>query len=206
MNTSKKTIKFKLSNRIIMLCLVVLAVIICVIATFVTEYTTNNVSAEKAFETKIEEGWVEVSNDDFLKHFITFDLKEDKLITPLFVNGELDTPGKATISLKTEFDNEVVNKMDKKERLLNETTTLTVYAKYGADWLGFYSNEASFSNYTIGSTSPTTRTINDFNQKFPARKLLFISIENPELFGLVKWTYNNTTYYTLLTLTANEYQ
>lgn len=197
MNKAKKVTNFKISNKWIMLGLILVGLIIVLVAMFVTEYTINNVSAEKAFETKIEEGWVEVSEEDFLKHFTTFDLKEDKIVYPTTT-----ITGKATISLKAEFDNSI----SKKDRYLNETTSLTVYAKYGADWIGFYSQEASFSSYTIGSTNATTRTINNFDKLFPASKFLFIRIEHPELFSLIKWTNNGTTYYTLLSLDHTEYK
>lgn len=193
--------KFKISNKFIMLGLIIVAVVIIVTAMYVTEFTKNNVSAKDAFKETIQETWIEVNEDDFLKHFEKFEIKETKLINPIFNGKEVATNGKASISIETAFD----NTLDKKERYLNENTQISITVQYGADWVGYVGSNQTFTNLEIGSKL-TTRTISDFNQLFPTNKLLFVRVNNPELFVLVKWTDNGTNYYTLLTLNHNEYR
>ena len=201
MKKTNNVSKFKISNKFIMLGLIIVAVVIIVTAMYVTEFTKNNVSAKDAFKETIQETWVEVNEDDFLKHFEKFEIKETKLINPIFNGKEVVTNGKASISVETTFDNE----LDKKERYLNENTQITITVQYGADWVGYVGSNQTFTNLEIGSKL-TTRTISDFNQLFPTNKLLFVRVNNPELFVLVKWTDNSTNYYTLLTLNHNEYR
>ena len=136
-----------------------------------------------------------------MKHFEKFEIKETKLITPILNGKEVITNGKASISVETVFDNE----LDKKERYFNENTKITITVQYGADWVGYVGSSQTFTSLEIGSKL-TTRTISDFNQLFPTNKLLFVRVNNPELFVLVKWTDNSTNYYTLLTLNHNEYR
>lgn len=201
MKKTNNVSKFKISNKFIMLGLIIVAVVIIVTAMYVTEFTKNNVSAKDAFKETVQETWVEVNEDEFLKHFEKFEIKETKLITPILNGKEVITNGKASISVETSFDNE----LDKKERYFNENTKITITVQYGADWVGYVGSSQTFTSLEIGSKL-TTRTISDFNQLFPTNKLLFVRVNNPELFVLVKWTDNSTNYYTLLTLNHNEYR
>ena len=47
------------------------------------------------------------SIDEFLNHFEKFEIKESKLINPIFNGKEVVTNGKASISVETAFDNEL---------------------------------------------------------------------------------------------------
>ena len=78
MSNTKKGFKMPMIRKLILLGSIILAVIICIVATYVTEYTLNKVSPEKAYESTIQETWVEVSEEDFMKHFTTFSMTESK--------------------------------------------------------------------------------------------------------------------------------
>ena len=201
MSDTKKGLKMPMVRKLILLGAIVLGVIIWIIATYVTEYNMNKVSVEKAYESTIQETWVEVSEEDFMKHFTTFSLTESKYIEPIFKgDGSVKESGSAELTLYAEYNTSI----SKKEQKFYANETFKVYAKYAANWIGYYSNQATWSSYQVEKT--TNAKITGIDQLFPVNRLLFVTVEAPELFVLITWSDdNNVTNYTLLSLDQSVY-
>ena len=70
-----------------MLLLVVLAVVICVFATYITEYNQNEVSREDVLTAEVTSSYE--SNEELLENFKEFKIYLSKDVEPYKDNGEM---------------------------------------------------------------------------------------------------------------------
>lgn len=184
-----KILKYK---KIIMLSLILVAVIICVCATYITEWRKNKIDVETLFTT-IEEDRTFKDNDEFLENYEYFYiyLLEGK---DAYMNDN-DSLVSGTKKFK------VVSKDSEDMDIKN----VSIQIKLAANWIGFQSNDASTNKYT--SSNETTLTISNITQIFPAKgKLLFTNVKQPTLYVLIKWSDNSgDRYYTYLEMEYKEY-
>lgn len=191
MSKMSKVLKYK---KIIMIALVFVALIICVTATYVTEYNKNKVEVETLFEAP-EEDREYKDEKDFYKNFEYFEIYLNVGSEEAYVdsNGHL-IPGKLKYTVES-----------KKGENYNLRGSISIQAANGANWIGYRSEVSASKTHQPGEI--TMITINNVNQIFPAKgKLWFTNVNKPTLYVMVKWTEkDNERYYTYIELKYDEY-
>jgi hypothetical protein len=184
-----KILKYK---KIIMLALVLVSIITCVCAAYITEYKKTKVTPEILF-TEIEETRTYKDSEEFLKNYEYF-----YIYTERYVEATEDDKGNL-INGTHKF------KVASKDAQTKNAKLVTIEIKLAANWINFQSNSATTSNYT--SKKGATLTISNIAQIFPAKgKLLFTKVEEPTLYVLIKWTENDgSRYYTFMELDCEQY-
>ena len=174
-------------KKIIMLILVVVAAIVCIAATYITEYNINKVTREDVFTTEMTKTYK--SADEFLENFTEFKIVLDKVVEPYE-----ETLGKHTFMIETEAA--------ETSQLKSE---IKVSIALGADWIKYIS-EIQNRNVTIGKDDQSI-TIKNIDTKFPAKSnLLFTPKVQPKLYAMVEWSEKDGyQYYTYLEFDYNEY-
>jgi hypothetical protein len=170
-------------KKLIMLLLVVLAVVICVFATYITEYNLNKVSREDVLTTEVTSSYE--SNEELLENFKEFKIYLSKDVEPYKDNGEM-VYGKKEFTIITEA---------KEDSEIKGTIKVTI--GLGANWIKYISKTATKS-VTVGKE--TTLTISDIDTSFPANGyLLFVQVDSPVLYVLVEWSdYAGSRHHTYL--------
>ena len=174
-------------KKIIMLVLIVVAAIICVAATYITEYNVNEVTREDVFPTdETMKGYT--SKEDFLANFTEFEIVLTKVVDPYD-----ETLGKHTFTVNT---------------TAAETSkikgNLSVSIALGANWVKYISKTGT-SNVEIGKENETVE-ISSIDQTFPLKgDLLFVSNIEPTVYVLVEWSEkDNSQHYTYLEFDYSE--
>ena len=187
-------------KKIIMLALVLVAVIIIISTSYITEYNQTHIEPATLFETteethpadryrKPEEFY---SNFEYFKIYrATGTINNDAYID---ANGQL-------VAGSPKFT--VISKQGANYKVAN---TMNIQIKLAADWIGFQSNVASYQNYKVGEKA--NLTIANVTQTFPAKgDLWFTTVKHPTLYALIQWTdsTDQKRYYTYLELEFDEY-
>ena len=190
MNFKSAIFKYK---KIIMLALVFVAVIICVVATYVTEYNVNKIHVEELFT--VEETRKYRSSSDFLDFFETFTITETTVIDPFTDEDGEPNPGSRTYTVVTKV----------KENTETEIKRVSLKLCLAADWIHYISKIGSSStNMTLDRDNIIS--ISDIDTRFPAAgNLWFVTVKEPTLYVLASWSENNTHYYTYLQYEHSEY-
>lgn len=176
-------------KKIIMLALVVIAAIICITATYITEYNLNEVTREDVFPTnETNKGYT--SEEDFKANFSEFDIILDKIVDPY--ENELGTH---TFVVKTTAAETSKIKGD-----------LKVTIVLGANWVK-YQSEQGYSSIEIGEENETV-TIGKIDTTFPLKgDLLFVTNIEPTVYVLIEWSEkDNSHHYTYLELDYSDCQ
>lgn len=179
---SKKLSLFKY-KKLIMLTLIVVAVVICVFATYITEYNINKVSREEVLTTEVTSTYKD--KDEFLSNFSEFKIYLSQDIEPYTDNGVM-TYGKKVFTIKT---------------TANENSqvkgTVKITLGLGADWIKYISKTVT-KTVTVGKQ--VDATIVDIDKTFPTDgKLWFVTVDHPTLYVLAEWSdYSGTKYHTYL--------
>lgn len=184
-----KILKYK---KIIMLALILVAAIICVSASYITEYNKTKVSAETIFTT-IEETRTYKDSEEFYKHFEYFHIYASEYKTAHEdLNGNL-VNGKAVFTIKSK------NAENCKAKNINVSVALA------ANWIEFQALNDQAKDHS--SKNETTIKISNINQIFPAKgKLWFTGADQPTLYVMIKWTENETNrYYTFIELSYDQF-
>ena len=169
MNKKFSLLKYK---KIIMLSLILIAVIICLCATYITEYNLNKVSREDVLTTEVTSAYE--TNEDFLSNFSEFTIYMSQDIKPYKDNDELVYGKKVFTILTQASDNSEIK------------GTIKVTIGLGADWIKYISSTAS-KTVTIGKNAEVT--ISSIDKSFPENgKLPLVSVEAPTLYVLVEWS------------------
>ena len=177
-------------KKIIMLALIVIATIICITATYITEYNLNEVTREDVFPTdETSKGYT--SEEDFRANFSEFDIILDKIVDPY--ENEL---GKHTFVVKTTAAETSKIKGD-----------LEVTIVLGANWVKYQSDEGHNSSVEIGAENETV-TIGNIDKTFPLKgDLLFVTNIEPTVYVLIEWSEkDNSHHYTYLELDYSDCQ
>lgn len=177
-------------RRLIFLIIVVVAIITCICATYITEYNKNVMNPQKAFADKDVTNLTEVSQAEFLNCFSTFEIYATEMIDPIFEGKELLQSGRMKFAIETKLAEETNFK----------GTTFKITAKLGASWIGYTSNSSSTITVTVGKKS-TALTISNIDKYFPCNgNLWFTSVKHPTLYLYVQWTNTDgQSCYTFLT-------
>ena len=179
-----------------MLVLVLIAVIICAFATYLTEYNKNKVTATDVITAELGENYEEVSNDEFLANFETFDISLTNYIKPWDNGGTLEK-GTKTFT--------IVTKANENSKIRGK---IKVTIGLGANWIGYKSVTVS-KTFEVGASN-ITLNITDITDDFPMKgKLWFTKVEQPTLYVLVEWSevLNTKPYrYTFLEYDYNDYK
>ena len=177
-----------------MIALVLIAVIICVTASYVTEYNKNKVDAETIFEAP-EEDREYKSAKEFYENFEYFEI--------YLAEGSSEAYYDQNDSLISGTQRFLIE--SKKGENYNLRNTVTLQFALGANWIGYTSNVTSAKSPEVGEK--TTVTISNIEQIFPAKgNLLFTNVKKPTLYVMVKWTEkDNERYYTYIELKYKEY-
>ena len=189
MNFKSAIFKYR---KLIMLTLSLVAVIICLVATYVTEYNNNKIEIEELFT--IEETRKYKTSEEFLNFFDSFSIVLSKEVDPHEdENGNLVKTTKTFTVSTTLKETSEIKKVSMKICL-------------AADWVNYVSNiGSSSSNMTLDSDN--TIQITGIDTKFPLEgNLWFVKVDQPTLYVLVYWSENNTHYYTYLQYTHSEYK
>jgi hypothetical protein len=174
-------------KKIIMLSLILVAAIICVAATYITEYNINEVTREDVFPTdETKKGYT--SEEDFLKNFTEFKIELTKVVDPYD-----ETLGKHTFTVNTTAAETSTIKGD-----------ISVTIALGANWVKYISNTGK-ATVEIGEENETVE-INGIDQTFPLDgNLLFVTNIEPTVYVLVEWSEkNNSHHYTYLEFDYSE--
>ena len=176
-------------KKIIMLTLVVIAVIICVAATYITEYNLNEVTREDIFPTdETKKGYT--TEEDFLANFSEFEIILDKVVDPYD-----EVLGKHTFVVKTTATETSKIKGD-----------LSVTMALGANWVKYISS-TGHGTVEIGEEKETV-VIGSIDTTFPLKgDLLFVSNIEPTVYVLIEWSEkDNSQHYTYLELDYSDCQ
>ena len=168
-------------KKIIMLVLVLVATIICISATYITEYNLNKVTREDVFPTNEEKTGFR-TEEEFLANFTEFKITLDKVIDPYD-----ETLGKHTFIVEaTETETSKIK------------GDLTVSIALGANWIKYISNTGK-SSIEIGEENEKVE-ISNIDVKFPAKgDLLFVSNIEPTVYVMIEWSEkDNSKHYTYL--------
>lgn len=174
-------------KKIIMLALILVATIICVSATYITEYNLNKVIREDIFPT--EEGKTGFrTEEEFLANFTEFEIVLDKIIEPYD-----EISGKHTFLVKTTA-----------AETSNIKGEIKVTMALGANWIKYISDTGS-SSIEIGKENETVE-IRNIDTKFPAKgDLLFVSNIEPTVYVMVEWSEkDNSKHFTYLEFDYND--
>ena len=177
-------VKYK---KIIMLALVVIAAIICITATYITEYNLNEVTREDIFPTnETKKGYT--SEEDFRANFTEFEIILDKAVDPYE-----DNLGTHTFVVKTTAAETSKIKGD-----------IDVTIVLGANWVK-YQSEQGHSHVEIGEENETV-VIGNIDTTFPLKgDLLFVTNIEPTVYVLVEWSEkDNSQHYTYLELNYSD--
>lgn len=185
-------------KRVVMLSIVLLAVIVCISATYITTYVNNKMTPERAFDfsDSNKPSATYKRAEEFTSLFASFDIYTLTDVEP-YKDGANIIPGSKTLTVvTTKKDNSVVSGSNFKIQLV-----------LAANWIGYASRTSSTTTVTIGKNS--NLTISNIDKIFPARSLLFVNIKHPTLYAYVTWSeyVNGTTtaYYTYLTYSYGVY-
>lgn len=178
-------------RKIIMLSLALIAVIICIVATYVTEYNNNKVEVETLFT--VEETRKYKTSDEFDAYFDNFEIKLTKEIAPHKDENDNFVTGTKTFTVTTALkENVTIKKVQLKLCL-------------AADWVGYKSNVGTSSS-NMNLELENTIVINGIDTTFPMNgNLLFVNVKEPTLYVLASWSEDNIQYYTYLTFEASQY-
>ena len=172
-----------------------MAVIICVFASYITEYKKTKIDVEALFPMgeAIEEDRIFKDSEEFLKNYEYFYIYTEK-----YTEATQDSNGNL-INGTHKF------KVVSKDAPTNKARSVHFQIKLAANWIGFQSSEATKNNYS--SAKGATLTISNIAQIFPAKgKLWFTKVEEPTLYVLVKWTgVDGLRYYTFMELDYEQY-
>ncbi len=169
-------------KKIIMLALVLIAIVICVFATYITEYNINKVSREDVLTTEVTSAYEE--SNVFLNNFSDFKIYLSQEIVPYKDNDEL-VYGKKVFTVITVASED------------SEIKTVKFTIGLGANWIKYISNTAT-KTVTIGKN--TDITISNIDTVFPTNgKLWFVNVTHPTLYVLVEWSdYAGSKHHTYL--------
>lgn len=184
-----KILKYK---KIIMLALILVGVIICVFAAYITEYNKTKIDVETLF-TEIEEDREYKDSEEFFKNYEYFHIYAEDIKKAHLDQKENTVSGSYTLKVVSK-DNTIIN-----------AKAVSISAVFAANWVGFQSEVKSTSNYK--SSKEATIKISNITQLFPAKgKLLFTKVEEPTLYVMIKWSDNSgERYYTYLELDYETY-
>ena len=175
-------------KKIIMLILILVAVIICTAATYITEYNVNKVSREDVFTTEMTKTFK--SFNEFKEgNFSKFEITLEKVVEP--------------------YDNTLGSHTFLIETTATETSqvkkTIKVSLALGADWVKYIS-DVDYKNITVGDINQKI-TIDNIDTKFPIKgNLLFLPEIQPTLYVMIEWSEkDNSQYYTYLELSYEDY-
>lgn len=178
-------------KKIIMLALVLIAVITCVVATYVTEYNINKIHVEELFT--VEETRKFKTEREFIENFSSFVIKSTSEIDPSTdpETGETDL-GERIFTVNA--------KLEEGKNLKKLSLKLCL----AADWI-HYISKLGTSSSDMNLSVEHTITIN-IDRIFPANgNLWFVTVKQPKLYVLATWSENNTHYYTYLEYDYAEY-
>ena len=186
-NKKAKSKKVNILNykKLIMLGVLLVAVIICVTATYVTEYNKNKVTAEDVLKiSEIQREYVEL--DEFLENFKSFKVELTEKLNP---NEKTDTKGKREYVITVEFEKDAEFENDK----------FTAKIGLGANWVGYVS---ALKETTISESNvERVITISPIDHTFPTKGgLWFTSVEGPTVYLLLQWSYDGKDFYTYTTV------
>lgn len=172
-------------KKIIMLALVLVSIIICVFATYISEYNLNKVSREDVLTMEMTKNYK--SSEEFLENFSVFNIYLSENIAP-YKDGETLVAGKQVFTVNTVASATSQVKGD-----------LKITIGLGANWIKFISKTGSNEKVEVGSNDEKI-TINNIETTFPAKgDLWFVTVDAPTLYVLVEWSEkNNSQYYTYL--------
>ena len=159
----------------IMMTLILLAIIICVCATYITTYNSKKVNPSQVFTNPQGEC---LSQEKFESFFEEFTIYRSVNKDPVFNDdGSIDTYGTMKFV--------VVSKKKKDGGLYG--TSFKIKLAIGADWIKYSSNPSSQTTVTIAKNKEIT--INSIDKLFPQKgPLLFTKVKNPKLFAYVTYT------------------
>ncbi len=175
-------------KKIIFIALILVSVVICVFATYITEYNKTKVNPEElltsTYEYKDSEEFLENFNS-----FVIYSSKSDKA----YMDGD-------TIKKGTEEFKILVQLKDGSD----VSDSMTVKLALAADWISFKTSPAQ-RNITIDGKEETIK-ITNIDQIFPATgKLWFTKVNHPTLYVLVEWNEFSQYYYTRLEFSYDQY-
>lgn len=173
-------------KKIIMLSLIAVAAIICIVATYVTEYNNNKVTIDDVFTTEMNKTFK--SSEEFTANFTEFKIVLDKIVEPYD-----ETLGKHTFIVET-----TAAETSKIKGEISVTIAL------GANWVKYIS-ETGNSSIEIGKENEKV-SINGIDVTFPLKgDLLFLPKLEPTVYVMVEWgEKDNSEYYTYLEFDYSE--
>lgn len=177
-------------KKIIMLALVLIAVVICICATYITEYNLNKVSREEVLTTEVTSQYK--SSEEFLKNFAKFQLYLSQDVKPYTDEDKIVYGKKVFTTLMVANEDAEVK----------GTVKLTI--GLGANWIKYISKT---ENKAVTLGKATDITIEGIDLIFPTEgKLWFVKVEQPTLYVLAEWSdYSGTKYHTYLEYDYNTY-
>ena len=183
-------------RKIIMLVLILIAVIICISATYITTYEANVVTREDVITKQVTSTYK--SSEEFLSNFEKFEIKLTQAIDPYKDNAGTEVLGS--------YKFKVENKTNESSRI-RETVDLKVTAGLGANWIGFKSQTAANNSVDVNS-STATLTIKNIDTIFPTvGPLWFVNVDAPTLYVLVEWSeIDGSQFHTYLEFSEAEYK
>lgn len=200
MALNKKIFKHK---RAIMLSLIGIAVVICILATYITGYQVNKVEAEDVFEEILTEDYLnrytEASSDEFLANFDEFHIYESYYLEPYD-----STKGYREFKLSVT-----------KSESYNIKNDIKVTIGLGANWVNYKalsSNKQVSINPSKVNADKVYWTIDGISKDhvFPIKGgLWFTKAKEPTLYVLVEWTDmvgKNNNKYTILEFDYETFQ
>lgn len=181
-------------KKVIMLSLIVVSIVICVLATYITGANKNKVTAEDVFADILTEQYYEkyeeVSSEDFLANFESFHIYQSKYLEPY----------DETLGYRY-FKIDATKKEDSKIK-----NPIKVYVGLGANWVGYsvHSNSAEVDLNKISQAKEYYWKIDNItsDDTFPMKgNLLFTKAKEPTMYVLIEWTTEigkNNNKYTIL--------
>lgn len=181
-------------RKVIMLSLIVLTLVICITATYITGYQKNKVTAEDVFAEILTEEYCdkysEVSSEEFLSNFEEFHIYQSYYLRPYDeTKGYRNFKISATKTSTSKIKNDV-----------------KIYVGLGANWVGYkkVSKPKTFNLDKISTSSEYYWRIEGIEKSevFPIKgNLWFTKAKEPTLYVLVEWTNEigkNNNKYTIL--------
>ena len=192
MSKKAKTKKFNLLKykRLLMIGVLLVAVIICVTATYITEYNKNKVTVDDVLGISAIEGKEHVDFDEFLENFDSFKIHLEEKLNP---NEATATIGKRVYVITVDFADDAEFDSDK----------FTAKIGLGADWIHYVSDLGST---TVSETNvERIITISNVNHTFPTSgNLWFTNVDKPTVYLYLEWAVDGESFYTYTTVNIKD--
>ena len=188
MSKKANTKKFNLLKykRLIMIGVLLVAVIICVTASYITEYNKNKVTVDDVLNLSAIENKEHVEFDEFLENFDSFKIHLEEKLNP---NEATSTIGKRVYVITVDFADDADFDNDK----------FTAKIGLGANWVHYVSDLGST---TVSETNvERTITVSNVEHTFPASgNLWFTNVSKPTVYLYLEWVVDGESFYTYTTV------